>query len=71
MVVFINYFVFYWDIKYWIDLEKFDLLCFLDENGKMDFMKLDSWLLFFVGRRVCFGEFIVKLEILMMCVYFF
>lgn len=41
----------------------------MDENGKMDPTKLDSWLPFSAGRRVCLGESIAKPEILMMCVH--
>lgn len=35
----------------------------------MDPTKLDSWLPFSAGRRVCLGESIAKPEILMMCVH--
>uniref|UniRef100_K1Q054 Steroid 17-alpha-hydroxylase/17,20 lyase n=1 Tax=Magallana gigas TaxID=29159 RepID=K1Q054_MAGGI len=68
-VVLINHFALHRDTKYWKDPEKFDPLRFLDENGKMDPTKLDSWLPFSAGRRVCLGESIAKPEILMMCVH--
>ena len=35
----------------------------------MDRTKLDSWLPFSAGRRVCLGESIAKPEILIMCVH--
>nr|XP_034303048.1 steroid 17-alpha-hydroxylase/17,20 lyase-like isoform X2 [Crassostrea gigas] len=68
-VVLINHFALHRDTKYWKDPEKFDPLRYLDEDGKMDPTKLDSWLPFSAGRRVCLGESIAKSEILMMCVH--
>ncbi|XP_052674496.1 steroid 17-alpha-hydroxylase/17,20 lyase-like [Crassostrea angulata] len=68
-VVLINHFALHRDPKYWKDPEKFDPLRYLDEDGKMDPTKLDSWLPFSAGRRVCLGESIAKPEILMMCVH--
>jgi steroid 17alpha-monooxygenase/17alpha-hydroxyprogesterone aldolase/cytochrome P450 family 1 subfamily A polypeptide 1 len=68
-VVLINHYALHQDKKYWKDPEKFDPLRYLDENGKMDPKKLDSWLPFSAGRRVCLGESIAKPEILMMCVH--
>ncbi|XP_022334283.2 steroid 17-alpha-hydroxylase/17,20 lyase-like [Crassostrea virginica] len=68
-VVIINQFALHRDPKYWTNPEKFDPLRYLDDNGKMDHTKLDSWLPFSAGRRVCLGESIAKPEILMMCVH--
>lgn len=68
-VVIINQFALHRDPKYWTNPEKFDPLRYLDDNGKMDRTKLDSWLPFSAGRRVCLGESIAKSEILMMCVH--
>lgn len=68
-VVLINHFALHRDTKYWKDPEKFDPLRYLDEEGKMDPTKLDSWLPFSAGRRVCLGESIAKSEILLMCVH--
>ncbi|XP_055995738.1 steroid 17-alpha-hydroxylase/17,20 lyase-like [Ostrea edulis] len=68
-VVLINHYALHQDTNYWKDPEKFNPLRYLDENGKMDPKKLDSWLPFSAGRRVCLGESVAKPEILMMCVH--
>uniref|UniRef100_A0A8W8IQX5 Steroid 17-alpha-hydroxylase/17,20 lyase n=1 Tax=Magallana gigas TaxID=29159 RepID=A0A8W8IQX5_MAGGI len=63
--------IYFWalhhDPKQWKDPEQFDPHRFLDENGKMKFIKPESWLPFSAGRRVCLGETFAKPEILLMC----
>ncbi|XP_062587481.1 steroid 17-alpha-hydroxylase/17,20 lyase-like [Saccostrea cucullata] len=68
-VVIINHYALHRDPKYWENPEKFDPNRYLNEEGKVDPTKLESWLPFSAGRRMCLGESIAKPEILMMCVH--
>ncbi|XP_052704595.1 steroid 17-alpha-hydroxylase/17,20 lyase-like [Crassostrea angulata] len=65
--VLVNFWALHHDPKQWKDPEQFDPHRFLDENGKMKFIKPESWLPFSAGRRVCLGETFAKPEILLMC----
>ncbi|XP_061178421.1 steroid 17-alpha-hydroxylase/17,20 lyase-like isoform X1 [Saccostrea echinata] len=68
-IVIINHYALHQDPTYWKNPEKFDPMRYLNENGKLDPSKLESWLPFSAGRRVCLGESIAKPEIMMMCVH--
>lgn len=67
--VLINLFAVHQDPKRWPEPDKFDPLRYLDEKGKTDPAKLENWLPFSTGIRVCLGKSLAQMEIFLICVH--
>lgn len=66
IMMMINLWVIYYDLKEWEDLDVFKFEWFFDVEGNflvLGFNGYWSYLFFSVGRRVCLGELLVKIEL--------
>lgn len=57
------------DPTYWDEPEEFRPERFLDENGQLA-PRISNWMPFSTGRRVCVGESVAKVELLLSLAYF-
>ncbi|XP_071093054.1 cytochrome P450 2J4-like [Haliotis cracherodii] len=62
-IVLVNVLSVHKDPKYWDDVDEFKPERFLDEKGKLK--KIDAFIPFSIGPRVCAGETLARMEVLM------
>ncbi|XP_022099105.1 cytochrome P450 2U1-like isoform X2 [Acanthaster planci] len=61
-MIFVNHWTIFHDVKYWKDPEKFDPTRFLSSDSKT-VKKPEAFIPFSLGRRVCMGETLAKMEL--------